>query len=213
MKSFAPQVRVAPSNARISTRASAVAVPSRFSTVKPTGDRVLVKVGSSEAKTPGGILLPTSAEQDKNEGEVVSVGEVKSVKAGDAIMYSRFAGTKMKIADDEYIIMKESDVIGTKGASVADLKPTEDRLLVKVAEEESSSAGGVLLTTASAEKPNVGEVLAVGPGTKGEDGELKAPSMKAGDQVLYSKYTGVDLEDGDDKFIVIRSTEVLAVLS
>ena len=109
--------------------------------------------------------------------------------------------------------MKESDVIGTKGASVAELQPTEDRILVKLAEDESSSAGGVILTSASSEKPNVGEVLAVGPGTKGEDGKITPPSIKTGDQVLYSKFSGVDLEDGDDKFIMVRSTDVLAVLS
>ena len=68
-------------------------------------------------------------------------------------------------------------------------------------------------TSASSEKPNVGEVLAVGPGSKGEDDTVKPPSIKVGDQVLYSKFSGVDLEDGDDKFIMVRSTDVLAVLS
>jgi chaperonin GroES len=214
MSSFAPQrLRIASSNARMRTRASAVALPSKFSTIKPSGDRVLVKIGASEAKTPGGILLPTSAEQAKNEGTVIDVGEVDSIKAGDDVMYSRYAGTKVKVGEEEFIIMKESDVIGTKGASIADMKPTEDRVLVKLAETEGSTSGGVILTSASSEKPNVGEVLAVGPGTKGEDGKIQALSMKAGDQVLYSKFSGVDLEDGDDKFVVVKSTDILAVLS
>lgn len=188
-------------------------MPSKFSTVKPSGDRVLVKISTADAQSPGGILLPTNAEQAKNEGTVVDVGEVESIKAGDEIMYSRYAGTKMKVGEEEFIIMKETDVIGTKGASLADMKPTEDRILVKLAEDEGSSAGGVILTSASSEKPNVGEVLSVGPGSKGEDGKIQKPSIKAGDQVLYSKFSGVDLEDGDDKFIMIRGTDVLAVLS
>jgi chaperonin GroES len=214
MSSFTPKFsRVASSNSRMKVRASAATLPSKFTTVKPSGDRVLVKIGAAEAKTPGGILLPTSAEQAKNEGTVVDVGDVETIKAGDEIMYSRYAGMKVKVGDVEHIIMKATDVIGTKGGSIAELKPTEDRILVKLTEDEGSTAGGVILTSASSEKPSVGEVLAVGPGSKGEDGEIKAPSIKVGDQVLYSKFSGVDLEDGDDKFVVVRSTDVLAVLS
>jgi chaperonin GroES len=147
MSSFSLQrLRIAPSNSRMRTRASAVALPANFSTVKPSGDRVLVKTGSSEAKTPGGILLPTSAEQAKNEGTVVDVGDVQTIKAGDEVMYSRYAGTKVKVGEQEYILMKETDVIGTKGAAMADMKPTEDRVLVKLAEGEESTSGGVILT-------------------------------------------------------------------
>lgn len=59
----------------------------------------------------------------------------------------------------------------------------QDRILVRVAEDESTSSGGVILTAQSSEKPNIGEVVAVGPGRKGEDGEWMAPNMSAGSQV------------------------------
>lgn len=89
----------------------------------------------------------------------------------------------------------------------------QDRILVRVAEDEAESSGGVILTAQSAEKPNIGEVVAVGPGRKGEDGEMTAPNCSAGAQVLYSKYSGVELEEDDVKYVVVRETDVLAVLS
>lgn len=89
----------------------------------------------------------------------------------------------------------------------------QDRILVRVAEDESTSAGGVILTAQSAEKPNIGEVVAVGPGRKGEDSEMVVPNCAAGAQVLYSKYSGVELEEDDVEYVVVRETDVLAVLS
>ena len=90
----------------------------------------------------------------------------------------------------------------------------QDRILVKVAPEETSSSGGVILTSSSSDKPTVGEVVAVGPGHKDEkDGKTKPVNCKPGQQVLYSKYTGTELEDGDDMYIIINEEAVLAILS
>eukprot|EP00892_Ulva_mutabilis_P001246 jgi/Ulvmu1/11121/UM071_0004.1 len=202
-----------PSRRSLVVRAAATPLPSKFSSVKPSGDRVVVKVGAAEAKTAGGILLPTAAESDKNEGTVVAVGTGESIKEGDEVLYSRYAGTHVKVGEDEQIIMKEADVIGIKGASMSAMKPTEDRILIRVAEDEVESSGGVILTAQSAEKPNIGEVVAVGPGRKGEDGEMQVPKCSAGAQVLYSKYSGVELEEDGVQFVVVRETDLLAVLS
>eukprot|EP01025_Chloroclados_australasicus_P043621 TRINITY_DN4678_c0_g4_i1.p1 TRINITY_DN4678_c0_g4~~TRINITY_DN4678_c0_g4_i1.p1 ORF type:complete len:243 (+),score=35.55 TRINITY_DN4678_c0_g4_i1:80-730(+) len=200
-------------------RANATALPSQFTTVKPSGDRVLIKIGTPEAKTVGGILLPSVADSSKNEGEVVAVGEVRTCEVSSQVLYARYAGTAVKIGEDEHIVMKESDVIGVKGASMADMKPTEDRVLIKVAEADTKSAGGVLLTSQSAEKPTIGEVLAVGPGLPGppgedgKEGEVKPVNCSPGSQVLYAKYTGVELEEDDKQYVVVRESDILAVLS
>ena len=86
--------------------------------------------------------------------------------------------------------------------------------MIRLAEEETSSSGGVILTSQSSEKPTIGEVIAVGPGHKDEkSGEVKPVNCKAGEQVLYSRYSGVELEEGDDMFVVVREGEILAVLS
>ena len=92
---------------------------------RPLGDRVLVKRVEEEAKTKGGIIIPDTAKEKPQEGEVVSVGEgarddegkriPMDVKAGDKILFGKWSGTEVKIDGEDLIIMKESDVLGIVG--------------------------------------------------------------------------------------------------
>ncbi|MDR0878882.1 MAG: co-chaperone GroES [Treponema sp.] len=82
--------------------------------VKPLGDRVLVKLEKSEAKTAGGIIIPDTAQEKTQQGTVVDVGDDKekiNVKAGQKVMYDKYAGTQVKIGDVEHLILKIADVI------------------------------------------------------------------------------------------------------
>ena len=89
---------------------------------RPLGDRVLVKRVEEESKTKGGIIIPDTAKEKPQEGEVVSVGTgIKAedgtitpldVKAGDRILFGKWSGTEVKIDGEDLIIMKESDVLG-----------------------------------------------------------------------------------------------------
>ncbi len=91
------------------------------STVKPLGDRILVKVSEAEEKTAGGIILPDSAKEKPQVGEVTEVGSGKrnedgsyqtiDVKAGDKVLYSKYAGTDIKIGGDEYVLLREQDIL------------------------------------------------------------------------------------------------------
>ncbi len=88
--------------------------------LKPLGDRVIVKPRAPEEKTKGGIILPDTAQEKPMEGEIVAVGpgrvtdEGKKInmelKKGDKILYGKYSGTEVKIDDQEYLIMRESDV-------------------------------------------------------------------------------------------------------
>ena len=91
------------------------------------------------------------------------------------------------------------------------LKPLGDRLIVKAVEEEETTASGIVLPETAKEKPQKGEVLAVGDGSWDEDGEKRIPlDVAAGDVVLYSKYVGTDVKvDGED-LLVLRESDVLA---
>ena len=91
------------------------------------------------------------------------------------------------------------------------LKPLGDRLIVKAVEEEETTASGLVLPDTAKEKPQKGEVLAVGDGKYDEDGEKRIPlDVKEGDQVLYSKYGGTEIKvDGED-LLVLRESDVLA---
>lgn len=87
------------------------------------------------------------------------------------------------------------------------IKPLADRVLVKPAAAEEKTAGGIIIPDTAKEKPLQGEVLAVGQGTKDEEMVLKA-----GDQVLYGKYAGTEVELDGEKYIIMRQNDVLAVL-
>jgi len=88
--------------------------------VQPLGDRILVKPGESEEKTKSGIVLPDTAKEKPQEGEVIAVGTGRyeegkkipiEVKVGDKIIYSKYGGTEVKIDGVEHLILRESDVL------------------------------------------------------------------------------------------------------
>lgn len=93
--------------------------------LKPLGDRVIVKPKAPEEKTKGGIILPDTAQEKPMEGEVVAVGSGKSddngkkvamdLKVGDKVLYGKYSGTEVKVNDEEYLIMRESDVYAIIG--------------------------------------------------------------------------------------------------
>lgn len=90
------------------------------------------------------------------------------------------------------------------------VKPLGDRILVKVSDAEDKTAGGILLPDAAREKPQVGEVVQVGPGKRNDDGSLQAMDVKVGDKVLYSKYAGTDIKLGNDEYVLLRESDALA---
>ncbi|KAK6944711.1 GroES chaperonin family [Dillenia turbinata] len=203
-------------------RAATVVAP-KYTKVAPLGDRVLVKIKTAEEKTQGGILLPTAAQTKPQSGEVVAVGEGKSFskikldisKAGAQVVYSKYAGTELEFNGSNHLILKEDDIVGIlETEDIKDLKPLNDRVLIKVTEAEEKTAGGLYLTEATKEKPSIGTVIAVGPGPFDEEGNRKPLSVAPGNTVLYSKYAGNDFKgaDGSD-YIALRASDVMAVLS
>lgn len=88
------------------------------------------------------------------------------------------------------------------------IKPLADRVLIKAAPAEEKTAGGIIIPDTAKEKPLQGEVLAVGNGTKDEEMVLKA-----GDTVLYGKYAGTEVELDGKKYLIMRQSDVLAVLA
>ena len=88
------------------------------------------------------------------------------------------------------------------------IKPLADRVLIKPAPAEEKTAGGIIIPATAKEKPLQGEVLATGNGTKDEEMELKA-----GDTVLYGKYAGTEVEFDGVKYLIMRQSDVLAVLA
>ena len=92
------------------------------------------------------------------------------------------------------------------------IRPLNDRLLVKRLAEEAKTAGGIIIPDSAKEKPAEGEVVAVGPGKLNDKGERVALQVVAGDRVLFSKYGGTDVKlDGDD-YLIMREDDILGVV-
>src|SRR5450432_2366636 len=85
------------------------------------------------------------------------------------------------------------------------LKPLGDRIVVKALEAETQRAGGIILPDAAKEKPQKGEVLAVGPGKMLDNGKLASVDVKVGDKVVYSKYGGTEIKVGGEDVIILRA--------
>ena len=81
--------------------------------IKPLGERILIKIKSSEEKTAGGIVIPETAQEKTQEGIVVSVGDSPDIKlkSGDVVIYDKYAGTQIKIDDKEHLILKLEDIL------------------------------------------------------------------------------------------------------
>jgi chaperonin GroES len=91
-------------------------------------------------------------------------------------------------------------------------RPLHDRVVVKRLEEDSKSAGGIIIPDTVKEKPMRGEVVAVGPGTRDESGKINAPDVKAGDTVLFGKWSGTEVKiDGDD-LLIMKESDILGVI-
>ncbi|KAD7477868.1 hypothetical protein E3N88_01004 [Mikania micrantha] len=174
-----------------------------YTTLKPLGDRVLVKISAAEEKTSGGILLPSTAQSKPQGGEIVAVGEGRtigqhqvdvSVKTGTQVVYSKYAGTEVEFNGSNHLYLKKMTLL--------------------VMEAEQTTAGGLLLTQANKEKPSTGTVIAVGPGPLDEEGNRKELTVSAGNTVLYSKYAGNDFKGSDgSEYIVLRASDIMAVLA
>jgi chaperonin GroES len=90
------------------------------------------------------------------------------------------------------------------------LQPLGDRLIVEVLEEEETTFSGIVLPDTAKEKPQRGRVLAVGPGSRNDKGELVPLDVAEGDEVIFSKYGGTEIKVGTDDVLILRESDVLA---
>ncbi len=92
------------------------------------------------------------------------------------------------------------------------IRPLHDRVIVKRMEEERMSAGGIVIPDSATEKPIKGEVIAVGNGKHLDNGDIRALDVKAGDKVLFGKYSGTEVKVDGEEYLVMSESDVMAVL-
>jgi chaperonin GroES len=98
------------------------------------------------------------------------------------------------------------------GRDPAKFRPLQDRVLIRRIEEEEKTAGGIIIPDTAKEKPMEGEVIAAGPGARGDDGKLQPLDVKVGDRVLFGKWSGTEIKiDGED-FVVAKESDIMGVV-
>jgi chaperonin GroES len=92
------------------------------------------------------------------------------------------------------------------------LRPLQDRIIVKRLEEETKTAGGIFIPDTAKEKPQKGEIVAVGKGKKTDDGKVIPLDVKAGDKVLFGKYAGTEIKIEGEEYLIMREDDILGVM-
>jgi len=92
------------------------------------------------------------------------------------------------------------------------LRPLDDRIIIKQLEAQEKTSGGIFLPEAAKEKPQIGKIIATGPGKLLDDGKRGEMSVKKGDEVLYAKYMGNDVEIDSEKYVILRESDVLGIV-
>ena len=92
------------------------------------------------------------------------------------------------------------------------LRPLQDRVLIRRAEPKARSAGGIFIPDTAQEKPEQGEIVAVGPGARGKDGALKPMDVKPGDRVLFAKWSGTAVKLDNEELMIINEADIMGVL-
>jgi chaperonin GroES len=93
------------------------------------------------------------------------------------------------------------------------IRPLHDRVIVRRLEEERKSAGGIVIPDNAAEKPDQGEVIAVGPGKRNEDGKREPLDVKVGDRILFGKYSGSTVKIEGTEYLVMREEDIMGVVA
>ena len=101
----------------------------------------------------------------------------------------------------------------TKAKAKAKIEPLSDRVVVRPLEDEEQMRGGLYIPDTAKEKPQQGEIMAVGPGKVSDQGERIVPDVKAGDKVLYGKYSGTEVTVDGEAYLILRESDVLAILN
>jgi len=91
-------------------------------------------------------------------------------------------------------------------------RPTDDRVLIQPSEATDTTSGGIILPDTAKEKPQRGTIIAIGPGKLLDSGKRGEMDVSIGDEVFYGKYSGTEIEFGTDKYVVLRETDILAVV-
>jgi chaperonin GroES len=99
-----------------------------------------------------------------------------------------------------------------RGETTMPVRPLHDQVVIKRLEAETQTASGIIIPDNAKEKPSEGEVIAVGPGKTLDNGQVRAPQVKAGDRILFRKFGGTDIKVNGQEFLMVREEDILAII-
>ena len=91
-------------------------------------------------------------------------------------------------------------------------RPLQDRVLIRRLEQDDKTAGGIIIPDTAKEKPMEGEVIAVGPGARGEDGKLHPLDVKAGDRILFGKWSGTEVKIDGEELLIMKESDIMGII-
>jgi chaperonin GroES len=118
----------------------------------------------------------------------------------------------VNFSPDKFICTSTAKTARRRMLSIMKLRPLGDRILVKRIKEEEKTKGGIIIPDTAKEKPQEGKVVAVGKGKVADDGKLVAPEVRAGDKILFGKYSGSEIKLEGDDLIVLREDDILGII-
>jgi chaperonin GroES len=92
-------------------------------------------------------------------------------------------------------------------------RPLQDRVLIRRIEQEEKTSGGIIIPDTAKEKPMEGEVVAIGPGARGEDGKLHPLDVKVGDRILFGKWSGTEIKIDNEDYVVMKESDVMGIIA
>ena len=192
----------------------------------PCANNCLVKVKEAAVSTAGGLYIPDNAKERPTEGVCVAAGPGRvhpetavlidmGVKVGDGVLYGKYDGTELKYNDLNHQLIKDDDVLLTytgKEATLANVVPVKDQILVKLPPKEDAVASGIIVSVAGkeAKKPDYGTAVKIGSGRQAGNGKYMPIQVSEGDKVRFRSYAGAEIKLDGAEYIVIRAYDVLA---
>jgi chaperonin GroES len=191
--------------------------------LRPLGNQVLVRLRRAEAKTGGGLYMPTAESEQPKEGTVVAAGPGRMDKEtgelmpcpvvpGDVVLLSQYTGESVDYNGQKHMFVDAETLLGKfadEKVTVSGFTPLGDRVLLETAEKATETTTGIALALDEDEDGNMGEAVAVGAG-KYYRGELKPVGISVGETVMYAPRTGLEATIDGRRFTIVGETDCVA---
>jgi chaperonin GroES len=193
--------------------------------LKPLFNNVLVKVRQLADTTVSGIYLPEATKKRPSDGIVEAIGTGKvdydtgvtlkmdDIPVGSSVIYGKYDGVEMKLNDQMCQMIKDDDILMIYDGNQPSLENSHcfrDHLLIQLAKKEEKTESGIFLSNEKEKRSSTGRVVKVGPGKQSSNGNVIPIPVKEGEHIKFREYGGINVKFGNQEYIILSSSDVLA---